>query len=493
MPDRLIHEDLEHPPDAVMLDRYYREAVSRDRVDSVKTTIARLQARFPWDHQLRKTYIALCLHQKDYADAMESIEKLVAFSKPDEALIDSALAVREYLGPRKIPGGAPDESSISLCMIVKNERTLLAPCLNAIKNLVDEIIVIDTGSTDRSADIARIYGARVYGYQWCDDFSAARNASLLQARGAWALILDADEIIAPKDQDCLKRLVFDGTESPCAYSFQTRNYSNLANTMDWQANEGSYPQQEAGIGWFPTNKVRLFPRTPGIRFTFPVHELVEPSVRAEGLPIKTCTIPIHHYGHLNERRNASKARQYFDLGYAKLDMLGQDKAAIRELAIQAGQLEKWTEAIDLWHRFLEISPGHGEAYANLAGAYWQIGRYDQGVIFSKKAVEAFPGLKEGHYNLAINLLMQQQPDNAALILHGILRDHPKYMAANFMLAAVCCILGDIKKSRSILAGLCKEMTAESLRYAIQELADKFTEAGLDGCAELCEIADSLTG
>ena len=484
---------LEHPLDADKLDRYYREAVARDQIDSARAALAQLQVRYPWNHQLRKTYIALCLYQQDYLAAMEGIEKLVAFSKADDALVDSALTVRGYLGPRRISGRSMTESSLSLCMIVKNEQAFLGPCLNAIKTLVDEIVVFDTGSTDRSADIARIYGARVYDFSWCDDFSAARNASLDKAEGAWVLILDADEIIAPRDHDCLRQIITDGIESPCAYSFKTRNYCNLANAMDWQANDHGYPRQEAGIGWFPTSKVRLFPRYTGIRFSYPVHELVDPSVRAQGLPIVDCPVPIHHYGHLNEHRNARKARHYFHLGYAKLDQLGQDPAALRELAIQAGQLEKWTEAIELWQRFLKISPHQGNAYANLAGAYWQIGRYKQGALFSRKAIGAIPELKEGHYNLAVNLLMQDQPDTAAAILRDTLQKHPKYLAARFMLAATCIVLGDSHQARSIFAGLKREMPEKALVYAIESLADKFKGAGLGGYAELLEATVELTG
>ena len=242
------------------------------------------------------------------------------------------------------------------------------------------------------------------------------------------------------------------------------------------------------MGWFPTSKVRLFPRCEAIRFAFPVHELVEPSIRNAGWTIADCPIPVHHYGHINEAKNTRKAHYYFELGYAKLDQLGRDKSALRELAVQAGQLERWPEAIDLWNRFLTICPGYSEAYANIAGAYWQIGRYAQGVDFSRKAIQADPDLKEGHYNLAVNLLMKGGAQEAARILHAILRDNRHYLAASFMLGAALCIIGDIGASRSIFNNLSKELSSDVLNYALGDLAQKFIDSDLERYAVLLQKA-----
>ena len=84
---------------------------------------------------------------------------------------------------------------ISLCMIVKDEEEMLPRCLESVRGAVDEIIVVDTGSSDRSVDIAREYGASVVEFAWCEDFAAARNAGLERASGDWILFLDADEAL----------------------------------------------------------------------------------------------------------------------------------------------------------------------------------------------------------------------------------------------------------------------------------------------------------
>ncbi|MHC1682475.1 MAG: glycosyltransferase [Clostridiaceae bacterium] len=84
---------------------------------------------------------------------------------------------------------------ITLCMIVKNEEKNLSKCLSSIKSKVNEIIIVDTGSTDKTKEIAKKYTDKIFDYVWNDDFSAARNFSISKASNNWILILDADEIV----------------------------------------------------------------------------------------------------------------------------------------------------------------------------------------------------------------------------------------------------------------------------------------------------------
>src|ERR1700761_7887631 len=87
---------------------------------------------------------------------------------------------------------------ISLCMIVKNEERFLAECLASVKDVVDEINIVDTGSTDRTVEIAREFGANVIFREWRGDFGWARNEALAMATRRWTLVLDADEELAPE-------------------------------------------------------------------------------------------------------------------------------------------------------------------------------------------------------------------------------------------------------------------------------------------------------
>lgn len=96
--------------------------------------------------------------------------------------------------------------TISLCMIVKNEEAILARCLDSIISLVDEIIIVDTGSTDATKEIAFQYTDKVYDFTWCDDFSKARNFSFSKATCTYCMWLDADDVILEKDQILFKEL-----------------------------------------------------------------------------------------------------------------------------------------------------------------------------------------------------------------------------------------------------------------------------------------------
>ena len=87
---------------------------------------------------------------------------------------------------------------LSFCMIVKNEEASLPQCLNSVKDVVDEMVVLDTGSTDKTVEIAKEFGAKVYHFEWCNDLSAARNESLKYVQGDWVLVLDADEVLTPE-------------------------------------------------------------------------------------------------------------------------------------------------------------------------------------------------------------------------------------------------------------------------------------------------------
>lgn len=92
-------------------------------------------------------------------------------------------------------------ASISVCMIVKNEEKVLARCLHSLAGIPDEIIIVDTGSTDKTKSIAREYTRNVYDYAWCDDFSKARNFSLSKATTEYIYVADADEVLDEENRE----------------------------------------------------------------------------------------------------------------------------------------------------------------------------------------------------------------------------------------------------------------------------------------------------
>lgn len=463
------------------VERYHAAAVALGRQAQARQLFDSLRKRRPDNSQIAGRYIAMCLQQGEDGAAMIAIEALAGRALPPEGILDAGLAVRRRLGPMRLDPAA--EETLSLCVIVRNEGKCLGPCLLGVKPLVDEIILIDTGSTDRTGDIGRLFGAQVYAFAWYDDFSAARNFALSKAGGRWVLILDADEAIAPQDFATVRGLLHRHMHDRTALAVETRNYAHRANAVGWRANDGRYPAHEAGLGWFPSTKVRLFPRDPQIRFHFPVHERVEPSLTAAGIRTVTCPVPVHHYGHLNETRNQDKARVYYELGYAKLEELRDDPAAIRELAVQAGQLERWPEAMALWERLLVLRPDYPEALVNMASAHWQLGRYAQSLEWARRAVAKDALLKEGHFNLALSHLLLGDFNRTAALLEQLLRRHPDYLAAGFMLAVTYACLARADKAVAMMQRMGLTQAATALPAAIDDIQRRLHSAGHESAGQ----------
>jgi hypothetical protein len=181
---------------------------------------------------------------------------------------------------------------LSLCMIVKNESATLGRCLASVKDVVDEIIIVDTGSTDGTQKIAREHGAQLFQSTWENDFSRARNQSLARAKGAWILVLDADEYLLPEDGAALRALIAKHTDSggraTAAFQLVLQNLS-----------ADGRPGMLAYI-------TRLFPNRAGVRYEWPIHEQVMTSLRRMGVPVYVSTIKFLHTGYADRDRNRAK-------------------------------------------------------------------------------------------------------------------------------------------------------------------------------------------
>ncbi|EFM09009.1 glycosyl transferase family 2 [Paenibacillus curdlanolyticus YK9] len=150
------------------------------------------------------------------------------------------------------------QPSISLCMIVKNEAPSLKRCLDSVKGLVDEIVVVDTGSTDNTIDIALQYTSNVFSFTWMNNFAAARNESIRHATSDWILVLDADEYIQSEDHDKLKSFLSQFDKSIPAGIVLTIN--------NFMSNETDFSQIMESTG------ARLFVNHPCIHYVEPIHE-----------------------------------------------------------------------------------------------------------------------------------------------------------------------------------------------------------------------------
>ena len=244
----------------------------------------------------------------------------------------------------------PDVSCTAV-LIVRNEEERVEACLRSVRDLVEEILVLDTGSRDRTREVARRSGARVVESPWRGDFAAARNEAVAQARGRWILSIDADERLAGGDRRRLIPLL--GRAAPVAYRVWLR----------------------PGPVFTPHRHCRLFRNDPRIRFEGRICESVLPAVRrmAGACPeplVGDCDLLIEHHDDPavrrgKQRRDLSLLRRairedgecivyWTDLGRA-LAGLGNGEGALRA----------WWRAIDLVRRDPGGRPSDSRAYTDL--------------------------------------------------------------------------------------------------------------------------------
>lgn len=221
--------------------------------------------------------------------------------------------------------------SISLCMIMRNNEKVLARCLNSVRGLVNEIIIVDTGSNDRSIDIAARYNARVFRDPWQDDFARPRNIGIAAARSNWILVMDPDEIILEKDHHALKLLT--KTERFHAFWLTTYNYGPFNYRMDYEFTKKNGDPLGKFEGFIPSTKTRFFKNGLGIRFEGCFHELADWYIRRNKLLQGSSPIPIHHWtGEISQKTERDKKEFYLKLGEKKVREWPTNPQARWELA-----------------------------------------------------------------------------------------------------------------------------------------------------------------
>ncbi|MEA1979631.1 MAG: tetratricopeptide repeat protein [candidate division Zixibacteria bacterium] len=219
-------------------------------------------------YQLNKNYIKNIEH---YANFLKRIDTNKAISFLEDALNqnNNSKEIESLLGIHK------DNMTISACMIVKNEEELLPGCLDSIRDWVDEIIIVDTGSDDKTIEIAKSYGAKIFHQPWEGNFSKHRNYSIEQATSDWIFIIDADERIDANDIPRLLKTISNDQVNAIAI--------NVFNCY-----------KETGLKVTSVNSTRFFRRGLGFKYEGIVHnQLYVP----DNLSIERAPISLEHLGY----------------------------------------------------------------------------------------------------------------------------------------------------------------------------------------------------
>ena len=230
-------------------------------------------------------------------------------------------------------------------MIVKNEENVLERCLINIKDFVDEIIIIDTGSTDKTIDIARKYTNKIHFFEWCDDFSKARNYSLSKATCDWIFILDADNIIFKDDLMLLRDIIKDNNTD--LYSITTLNLiqSNFLDKMDKMYFKSLKKFCADGHAY------RLFRNKPDIRFEFRVHERMPYAVKRK-YNCKLSDITLYHSKKIKDLRKNSKL--YYELMIKDIKERKINSEFVSSMLIESAKRNYWFIVEDIMSNLTKI-------------------------------------------------------------------------------------------------------------------------------------------
>lgn len=332
-------------------------------------------------------------------------------------------------------------------MIVKNESDCLPRCLKSVKDIVDEIIIVDTGSTDETVKIAKEFGAQVIFTPWHGDFSRARNAGLNRARGTWILFLDADEELDDDDKEQL-RICSDHLEFE-AFFLQVHNHSGETINS-------------------PTATVnpilRMFRNRPEYRFQGYIHEQIVSSIldRQPNAAFHITSVKIHHYGYAGTVvADKDKIRRNLQLLEKALGENDSDPFHHYNIAVEYMRMNDWNTALKHLHESLSMVPPETSyihlLYKYIARCHFNLGDYREAIETCNQGIILFPDYTDfyhlkGTVLLASNLkqkakesyLIALQKGPTPLLYHTD-AGTGTYLTA-YALGQICEELGDDRSS-----------------------------------------------
>ena len=277
---------------------------------------------------------------------------------------------------------------ISLCMIVKNEEQFLEQALRSVKHLVDEIVIVDTGSTDQTKEIARRFTSHLFEYAWSDNFSVARNFSLSKATQDWILVLDADEIVAVADHPRILSLI-QQTDTP-GFSFVQVSYTADPSVAGYLPVLQKTSYTKHFPGYIAVNMIRLFRNHLDIYFEGAVHETVEYRLAAVGAVVKT-DIPIHHYQfEKGEDVLREKQLHYLALHEQHLSTYPNQAKAYRDMgSTYYSYTDNTTKALQYFEQSLALKQ-HPKTYVGLVLCLVKLRRFATAQEKLREGLHSFP-------------------------------------------------------------------------------------------------------
>lgn len=340
--------------------------------------------------------------------------------------------------------------TLSIAMIVKNEASNLGRCLSSAQGLADQIVVVDTGSTDTTVQIAESFGATIGHFDWCDDFGEARNHSLSLVTSSWFLMLDADEALDSNDFEVITKATRGQRD---LYKMHIRNYGydSVATMLDvpFTKNTGLYPEYPYQA---TVNGARLFRMKPGIAYRGRLHENIDWCYAEKP---KQIDATIHHFGKLDPGREKYKEQFYYKIAKQDLADSPDDLRSIQNAVVQARVARDWPFALECVKHYLELCITAPCTIAMTgAEAYQAMGDHAAAVPMFLAILRTFPDNVLAMNRLAISLSASGDVDGARALLLVAMGLNPGFTSSHAILADIESQLGNREWARgAIEAGL----------------------------------------
>lgn len=269
-------------------------------------------------------------------------------------------------------------ATLGLSMIAKNEAHTIRACLTSVREVVSQIVIADTGCSDRTLDIAHEFGATVISVPWQHHFAKARNAALAAMTTDWVLVLDADEELDAASRSALPALL--AAPEMAGYMITIRDYmpEKTSYYLERAAkpNSCSPERAQAAPSYHDQQNIRLFRRNPEVYFYGRVHELVEYRICLLGLKYGPADILIHHFGHLRGAQiRGAKAMYYRQLGRLKVKEEADNPFAWFELGLLEYQtFQNRDVALSCFQQTVKLHPPFTRAWIFMAMIHLDSGR-----------------------------------------------------------------------------------------------------------------------
>src|SRR3989338_7812417 len=331
---------------------------------------------------------------------------------------------------------------LSLCMITRNEEKFLESCLNSVKDLVDEIVIVDTGSTDSTLEIANKFTDKVFSIPWNDSFSDARNESLKHASKDWILVLDADETVSKKDHSVIKKLIKE--KDVDAFLLEQRNYTDAPSLFGWTSCRGEYREEKVFAGYYPIRAIRLFRNNGKLKYKHRVHETVRDSVDKTG----KAPIAIHHFGRAKGIKE--KLEKYLELGKKDLEENPNDPHIHYELALIYSQIGDVDSSLLHLGEVLKINPRFRHTLDLIGILSIRKGNLEAAFKAFKKSSEFNPKNETALHYLAIILERAGKLDEAESLLRKAISLNPNSVKSIINLSRLCANRNNFKSAFEVV-------------------------------------------